>query len=467
MLKRPLLFVRSVLPHDLAQFAGLFGIVFLLIAPRLRWAPLGFTFPNPGLGPRMLVTLGLCAIALSACTGYFVSFRPGRHPAHRLIGWVCLPAASGVVLMSGFYTYAHWLTIGLQINAISPHRIASILPALFALGPGFDYALVGLALVSYLTVRITSGTTCLPLALPKSSVSASDDSSSWLRTETFVWILCALLPTILWIFPLTGFVYHILQTLFPSFAPLAGICADLIMDLTIVLLALWLIKEEACAALRCSLRWPRAESLALAVVFPVGIAVLISAGEFVYDLARWSIHYSAILTPKFGAYFTPPHIALLLLLPFAFFEEVIFRGILQPRFVRRYGTLRGMLLVGVVFAAAHYPQDVSTVFTDTLVILKLSVRLAQCLALSFVAGWIKVRSGTVVAPALVHGLMNVLGSSPLGPTFPGIGPVTYLLEAALAYVLFRFWPVGSETCQNDQAEAQRSNRTSTKPRSDC
>jgi membrane protease YdiL (CAAX protease family) len=129
------------------------------------------------------------------------------------------------------------------------------------------------------------------------------------------------------------------------------------------------------------------------------------------------------------------------------FEEIIFRGILQPLFIRRYGILRGIFLVGIAFGAVHFNQDLSIGLTDGLVIAKLCLRLIDALALSFVAGWLTLRTDSVLPAALAHGLMNVFGGSPLGPVFPWIGPLIYLLWAALAFLLFRYWPVQAEASQ--------------------
>ena len=71
---------------------------------------------------------------------------------------------------------------------------------------------------------------------------------------------------------------------------------------------------------------------------------------------------------------------------------------------------------------ADFNQDLSIRFTDGLVIAKLCLCLIDALALSFVAGWLTLRTGSVLPATLAHGLMNVFGGAPLGPVFPWIGP---------------------------------------------
>jgi membrane protease YdiL (CAAX protease family) len=173
-------------------------------------------------------------------------------------------------------------------------------------------------------------------------------------------------------------------------------------------------------------------------VFPVGIATVIAAGELLVGLLGWA---------TFSSDSRPQDVGLLWFLPFALCEEIIFRGILQPLFVRRYGVIRGIFLVGIFFGAAHFDQDFSVGFTDGLVITKICLRLFGALALSFVAGWLTLRTESVFPAAVAHGLMNTLGSAPLGPSFAGIGPAIDLLWAALAFALFRYWPVRPEAAE--------------------
>jgi membrane protease YdiL (CAAX protease family) len=265
--------------------------------------------------------------------------------------------------------------------------------------------------------------------------------------QNFLSVFLALFPAVDWIyFPIMNSVGRFVYSHVHVFKNVAGVFAQLfVAGLLNILIAIWMTGKPAWYTLRRSLRLPETKGLALAVAFPIVISALISVGQFLLVLFLWSADKSGRLgPPHIGPYFTLPGTESLLLLFFALTEEIIFRGILQPRFIRRYGLLRGLFLVGVVFAAAHLNGDFSGSFTDGLVIFRLFVRLSGALPLSFVAGWLTLRSGSVFPAAVAHGLMNVLGNSPLGPTFWGIGLVMDLLWAILAYFLFRYWPVRAE-----------------------
>jgi hypothetical protein len=80
---------------------------------------------------------------------------------------------------------------------------------------------------------------------------------------------------------------------------------------------------------------------------------------------------------------------------------------------------------------------------------------------SFVLGWLTLETGSVLAAALAHTLYNVLLYSDLGPPFPGKNWLRLAMWAALAWLLFRCWPVKRrsqlpETVQVDEAIAHPS-----------
>jgi membrane protease YdiL (CAAX protease family) len=317
--------------------------------------------------------------------------------------------------------------------------------ALSRLGPGFDYTLLGLVLVTGFTVRVALGSASLPLALPQCGPSA-DESPSWRRVEIFLWVLLGLLPMARWL-SLTTFIFYFIREHLSPFKDLGARVAQLfVVDSITVLIAIWVIGREAWDDFRRSLSWPPVGSFVLSISFPLGIALLLSGGQYLLAILHWIAYRSCGLSvPGIGRYVTAPSAGLLIFLLLALCEEVLFRGILQPQFIRRYGTVRGVFLVGVVFAAAHFSEDFSVWYTDGMVILKLCVRLAGAIPLSLVAGWLTLRTGSVLPAAVAHGFANVLGTSPLGPTFLGIGPVGDLLWAVLAYALFRYWPVELKT----------------------
>src|SRR5262249_10043007 len=131
----------------------------------------------------------------------------------------------------------------------------------------------------------------------------------------------------------------------------------------------------------------------------------------------------------------------------------IFRGLLQKRFIQRYGMYRGIFFVGMVWAAFHFFSDFSfTRATDLMVLEHFAMRMFMCLTLSFVLGWLSLRSRSVIPAVIAHALYNVLGFSGFGPPFLGKEIVRVGLWAVLAYALFRYWPVSAEDSPEPASE---------------
>ena len=432
-------FVRSVLPRDPTQLLLLLGICCLCIAPHLRWGPSGLF--NVVL--ELLVLFGLYVIHFAGTAGFLIAFRPGSHPVRRMLWWVCLPTLIGEcsLFFSCFIYLARQSSGSISLGNIGALRVLS------ELGPGFRYAAAGLLLVAAFTTYLAMDLASLPLALSNPIVSTSDDVVLWNSVERFLWVLLTLLPLILlfWFPPVMRFVlgYFIFSHL-PALKgiDIVSISANATTDAIIVFIAIRMIGEKAWNALRRSLRWPPGECVALAVVFPVGIAAITSVGQFLFELfRRTSHHYDKLPLSPFGAYFTLPSISLFLWFFPAFTEEIIFRSLLQPLFVRRYSPIRGIFLVGIIFAAAHFSTDFSADYTAGLVGTKLCFRLILSVGFSFALGWLTLRSGSVFPAAISHGLFNILISSSPANTFSGISFVTGLLWMALSYALFSYWPI--------------------------
>jgi membrane protease YdiL (CAAX protease family) len=103
---------------------------------------------------------------------------------------------------------------------------------------------------------------------------------------------------------------------------------------------------------------------------------------------------------------------------------------------------RGIFLVGIVWSAFHFPSDVAfSHFSASDAVLQVAFRLFLCIGQSFVLGWLTWETGSVLAPTLAHTLYNMLIYSDLGPPFPGKHLLRACLWAALAWILFRYWPV--------------------------
>ena len=107
-----------------------------------------------------------------------------------------------------------------------------------------------------------------------------------------------------------------------------------------------------------AMRWCRPWYLALGAAPAFAVSAFVSVGQYVFDRVDWVAHsFGMTAAPQFAAYFSVPGAAQLLLFALRFPKRCIFRGLLQPRLIDRYGLYRGLFLVGIVWAAFHFFSD--------------------------------------------------------------------------------------------------------------
>jgi membrane protease YdiL (CAAX protease family) len=456
-LKRLVEFLRSVIPADPTQLVFLAGVVSLFVAPRLRWWPSGL-----GVAPQQVAdsfgqtveslgVLFVLPIILAAVAGYFVCFWPGNHPIRRILRLICFPAIAGMCLMFGRILYLSGPSSSILQGTRS--LLASKINWVWSLPwktlTGFHFGMIGLLLIAAYTSRLAFGIAALPLSLPGNAASAASDLESWEWIQFLIWVLvgplCFLygflaflaigLPMILSM-RVPAYIQSIWFTRFSDVAAAAVVFAVIF----------WIAGREGREVIWKTIRFPKPEYVCLALAIPIGIGVLLSTGQYLFDRAQWMEQGLGTLdSPQFRSYFTFPDLWLLLLFFSAFFEEVIFRGFLQHRFIQRYGIYRGIFLVGIVWAAFHFFSDFSFVrVTDQEAILKLASRIFTCLVLGYVFGWLTLRTSSILPASLAHTIYNVLVFSEFGQPFPGKSTLRISLWGVLAFALFRYWPARTE-----------------------
>jgi membrane protease YdiL (CAAX protease family) len=453
LLKRAVEFLRSVIPADPFQLFFLAGIVCLIVAHGGKWSLVkagSVTGQSANWFGQLLQVSGplfVYLIIFAGVAGYFVCFWPGRHPVRRILLWVLFPTLAGVGLMFGRLAYLSGSSSSVlestsSVVADRIHRVQTILWEL----PGFQFSLVGVLLIAIFTSRLVFGISTLPLALPSFRTEAPE---SWRRVQLLIWFLVSLifLPLALLSFLTIGSPL-IATSRLPSFLNSDWFTrlSSIIEGAVVLGIALWIMGKDGRATARSSIRLPNLKWPLMAAAFPIGIDIFISFGQYALNRAQWAAgDFGRFEPPQLASYFNAPEVWLLLLFFGAFFEEVIFRGVLQTRFTRRYGLYRGIFLVGIVWAAFHFFSDFSFVrFTDQEALMKLSFRMFMGLALTFVLAWLTIRSESIIPAAIAHTLYNVLVFSPIGPPLAGKNVLRVALWAGLAYVLFRYWPVPSE-----------------------
>lgn len=444
-------FLRSVIPADPAQLLFLAGIVCLVFAPHMsRWPPqlnaflarLKVPAEQERIDSLPFIIFPTWAIIFSALAGFFLCFWPGPHVVRRVIFFIFLPVLAAICTIFGRFAYLE-RTYSSALDKSTFHSLI-----LFARStawtstPGFHLAFAGLFLIGIFTSRMIFGIASLPLALPETSIVGLSDPQFWRRVQFLIWMVMG--PILISVLPVGAiggislyfFSYGGISAQSPLFATL-GTLAALLFSLLIVC---WITGKTGRTIFRSSIRLPGPKYIFIASSFSIGIAGLISAGQYLFDRSHWTVTKFGNTPPRVGPYFNFLDTWLFIVFFGVFFEEIVFRGLLQTAFVRRYGLYPGIFLTGVVWAAFHFNSDAFSHPTELGVLSQLGFRMTMCLALGFVLSWLTLRSTSVLPAAITHTLYNVLVSH-FGPYFPGKAMVWVGLWAILACFLFRYWPV--------------------------
>jgi membrane protease YdiL (CAAX protease family) len=446
-------FIRSILPADPSQLLFLIGIVCLIFAPRLNWWPvhLNESLSRRGIDNRQVgrdampyMVLAEFTFIFSALAGYYSCFRPSLRPIRRVFLLTILPALVALVIAVGrFALVGSFFSSILDRNflGISGNPVQWIG---WASTPGFHLALLGLLLIGVFASRMMFGIASLPLALHEASIVKPTDPQLWMRMQFLIWVLVgplfliAILPGIALIGIARGISPQSSDFVFSSWFIWLSPAVE---TLTHLVVACWIAGKVGGAAIKSSIRLSQPKYLFLAIGFSIGIALSISIGQYFVDRSMWAeFHFGDFAPPQLRTYFDFPNPWRLFMFFGALFEEIIFRGILQTVFVRRYGLYRGIFLVATVWAAYHFNFDATSHPNEVGVLFQLAYRLFMCVSLSFVLGWLTLRSESIIPAAFAHAIFNMTVSA-FGPSFPWKQYLPSGIWALLACILFRYWPV--------------------------
>ena len=141
-----------------------------------------------------------------------------------------------------------------------------------------------------------------------------------------------------------------------------------------------------------SLGWRRTHfNLAVAAV---GGAIL----AFVVSGLAWLLHTPQVPSPLDRFMNSPVNLVLIAILAVTIaplFEELFFRGFLQPLFSHTFGVAAGIFITAVIFGSLHAPEY------------SWAWQYAVAVALvGIVLGWIRARSGSIIPSTLMHASYN-------------------------------------------------------------
>jgi len=442
IIKRGVVFIRSCVPADPSNWLLLLGAVSLFISHTLRWWPGSSYYSRPLLwaGCNYLMSVPIFAAGVTA---YYLALVGFKKPARRLLDSILLPVIVGLAakLIAAFYWFRDVGEPGHFVNQVpgTPHlwQPQMLFGLAVNLSVGFQLASVGFILISAFFVLYSWGRATLPICLPAQSVSdASAPEDENRRSMFFVWMMISVifitgLPEPALEMFASSAIFRFAQ-LHPNWFSWLRQLSHALLLLAFMCVALGKAGRKMIPAM---LRMPRAIYLAASIVIPAAIAYVGPVASYLHARILWSLDgWGKLVPPSPSSFLGLPPASSGPYLLYPLVEEIAWRGYLQPRFVRRYGLVRGIFLVGVVWGAFHYIWDFNPAMTAQDVCIGLVARLLVTVSLSYVLAWLTIRSASVLPAALAHATYNLGWSLPIhSPRW-----LTLLLWAVVGFVLLRF-----------------------------
>jgi len=448
--KRLATFLRSVIPLDPTQLLFLMGAILLLVATRVSWRP--YTLSDSGTlnywEVYVYTVIGNIVVFVAGLTALYACFWPLRNPV-RVVFWAVL--VTGLLGLLFLLWKFFDLTVGEHSVLDTRNRMWEMFPwvklNISNLPTGFFILALGLGFVAVYLSRMAMQVGTLPLALSKVNTANEEERHAWFRDKLVLFVLIGvfgflanlsyLLAMLIWKLPLTY-----VSTRFTDYVfRLASALLDAGLFLGI---SLYVLGRRGRTAARLSLKVPKVPFAALALLLPAAAYALIPIGHFVFDRRHWAAYdFGRIGPPLLSTYFDLSKLEqpwVVFLFFGAFTEEIIFRGVLLPDFIRRYGLHRGIFLTGMGWAAIHFRSDSYIGLSVPGVLLALLVRIIFCLGMNYVLAWMVLHWRSVVPAGIAHTVWNMLV---LSDVFTSV-ETRYLdcgLWLMIAFCLFRFWPV--------------------------
>jgi membrane protease YdiL (CAAX protease family) len=394
-----------------------------------------------------LVVMLLYPIIFAGLMGYTACFYPGPRPIRRIVSFVFLPTLFSLVcILFVFYQISRSGSSVLESHAVLLPVSQWLRGNSWDFPVGFDFCVFSLLLIAVFVVRLRSGISSLPLALPGPMASSDEAADLWPKIQILIFTLLAPL------FLIAGFIGVLLALPFLlSHGPLQFIYADVgrivgsvLEAALLIVLALWILGPWGRNAARRSLQLTEPRYALLAFLLPLLITGLPQVSDFVIDRVHWAAYsFNQTFAPQFGAYFDLSHLRdpwLLLMIFGAFAEEIVFRGLLLQNLISRYGFHRGLFLTGVVWGAYHFRGDSYSGLAAGSVFLHLANRILICLVLNYVFAWMTLRWKSIIPAGITHTVSNILVVAGINDSIPWSAELRILEWAVVAFLLFRYWP---------------------------
>jgi membrane protease YdiL (CAAX protease family) len=457
-MKRILLFARSVTPQDPSQLLLLAGSVLLLICMELRCHPLIPEYENPHVDPgpaayQLWLLFSVWArlpIFFAGAAGLSLCFWPGINPVRRITYFVVLPSVVGMAAICARFLYVAG-SLDIPVESVTQRGLlekAGAIGILWSLGPALHMSILGLVFVLFFLRRLATGASRLPVSLAHNQDVLPGEEDAWERIPIFLFISITCVPSITNVNDSIVGVAYGLVAKYGNYRllPPGRVLSGALVVAFLAGIAAWAAGEGRWKELRQFLRPPEIKFGMLGLIIPTAIEQMPDLLAYILDRVRWAAFYFGKLAPPvFSTYFDAPNPFYYWWLIAAALQEVVWRGYLQPHFVRRFGLIRGIFLIGVSWGAYHFLWSFTGLSDDFAVVSQLALRLANRIVMSYVLGWLTMRTRSIWPAALAHGFSNVwISTTAYRATGMQSGTAREIIVivcwALLGFLLFRYWP---------------------------
>jgi membrane protease YdiL (CAAX protease family) len=448
--------IQAIFPEQKNHFLFVIGSLFLYagaFAPWIAWRRLFAELAIPRsdvLGWSLYVALPIRGLLLfAAIKSFWVYCLGGNAPGRTILSWVFPPMLLSMALfcLSIVRLVVRPTRSVLETGEDVLHRgLGNLSCVPTALGAGFYFAVAGLVLLGVGVWRLNRGLTTLPVRFvddnpPSLSEGSKNDPAR--AIVLFCSIAFALPPFISYLAGL-AIVFvptsasHLEQRMLLWSEELVLLAASSVPTLS----ALYVLGGDRKAKLLHMLRFSSLKSYGLALSLP---AVVIGVPQCIYYCAvRWMRGIGEPFAIEWHNLSMIPLSWAVTLVVAALFEEIGWRGYLQPMLVSRFGVRRGILLVGLIWGAFHLSDDLSSLAELGSAVSRLATRLLFVTILAVALGWLRMYSGSVLPVAAMHAGYNILLQNVHGSRLPFKPPgaiwATMGAWALVGLLLFSCWP---------------------------
>jgi len=439
-------FLRSVMPADSWQLVLLAGVVCVYVSPFCDFWPreipassyssLSETDSQAAFAVlRPWIALLRSPLIFSGIAGYFVCFWPGNRPIRRMASAVFLPALLSLAgIVYRFFLASSRRSSVLHFQGNGKSFLHWLQSNFLRLPTGPLLCAAGLALMMFFSLRVAVGMSAFHSLLQRGNFEECD-SQRWERVRTLFFALIGpgfLLGSLSGIL-ITGIPFALFHVKSMATISVLANIATIVASVFLAATGVFVLGRDQTSSLLHLSKFPQPVSALLAIGLPMAVTFSTPLSLYVFDRVQWAAHwYGKYSPPMPSEYFNLSnawHLWLFFLVFAAIAEEIIFRGLLLPRFVERYGLQQGILLIGLIWAAVHFASDLHYRSSLTEVLCQLTNRIFFCVTFNYVLSWMTLRQGSIVSAVLAHWVWNMLNITPRAgvPILAGEREIHYLL----------------------------------------